>query len=448
VRKAIGKYSRDFAAIVVLFVVGLGVAGYILSNQRFYLPKWVPVIGSDFVDYKAEFQTGKSLTPGQGQTVDIAGVPVGEIGNVDLVNGRAVVTMKIRRKYTPIYKDATALLRPKTGLEDMIIELTPGSKSAGVAPKDFAIPVDNTLPDVKLDEVLAQLDTDTRDYLKLLVSGAGRALKGKGGKYLSADFRRFDPTARDLAKLNGLLAKRRVNIAHSIHNFREVIDALGDRDKKLTELVDSSNVVFRSLAEEDSKLRDALQQLPPTLRTTQTALGKASTLAGELGPTLQALRPTARALGPSLRETRPFLKATTPIIRDQLRPFARDARPTIRKLRPAARDLAAATPNLTRTFKVINYLLNELAYNPAGSEEGYLFWAAWANHAGTSIFQTQDAHGPIRHGSIEFGCSTLTTLVTIVQANPVLGTLTELLNRPDVQQVCPQSSQAPGIGGG
>jgi hypothetical protein len=38
--------------------------------------------------------------------------------------------------------------------------------------------------------------------------------------------------------------------------------------------------------------------------------------------------------------------------------------------------------------------------------------------------------------------------VTIVQANPVLGTLTELLNRPDVNSVCPQSSQAPGIGGG
>ncbi|MCW2991820.1 MAG: hypothetical protein JWM73_2414 [Solirubrobacterales bacterium] len=446
-RQAIRKYSRDFAALIALFVVGLGVGGYILSNQRFYLPKWVPVLGSDFVDYKAEFSTGKSIAPGQGQTVDIAGVTVGEIGNVAVKDGRAIVTMKIRAKYTPIYKDATALLRPKTGLEDMVVELTPGSKSAGKAEAGFTIPINNTLPDVKLDEVLAQLDTDTRDYLKLLVTGAGQGLRDQG-KMLSADFRRFDPTARDLAKLNGQLSKRRDSIRHSIHNFGVLLDALGDKDKKLKELVQSSNVVFRTLAQQDSRLRDALQQLPPTLRTTNTALGKADSLAQELGPTLEGLRPAARSLGPTLRQTRPFLKITTPIIRDQLRPFARDARPTVAKLRPAVRDLAVATPKLVSSFKVVNYLLNELAYNPPGDEEGYLFWVAWANHAGNSIFGTQDAHGPIRKGLFLISCTTAGVLDQISKANPVLGTLSDLLNRPATQSICPQSTQAPGIGGG
>jgi phospholipid/cholesterol/gamma-HCH transport system substrate-binding protein len=447
VRSAIRKYSRDFAALVLLSVVALGVGGVILSHQRFYLPKWVPVLGSDFVDYKAEFSTGKSLTPGQGQTVDIAGVPVGEIGDVELHNGRALVTMKIRAKYAPIYRDATALLRPKTGLEDMIVELTPGSKSAGVAPHGWTIPVNDTLPDVKLDEILAQLDGDTREYLRLLVSGAGQGLHDNG-RNLAADFKRFDPTARDLAKLNGQLAKRRVNIRRSIHNFRVVVEALGSRDKQLSELVGSSNVVFRTLAHEDANLRSALDQLPPTLRTADTALGKAASLADELGPTLQGLRPGARALGPALRQTRPFLRATTPIIKNQLRPFARAARPTIRELRPAARDLAVATPRLTTTFKIVNYLLNELAYNPPGEEEGYLFWAAWANHDGDTVFENQDAHGPIRRGLFLTSCSTLQTLDQIGSANPVLGTLSDLLNRPPTTDVCPQTSQAPGLGGG
>jgi len=446
-RRAIGKYSRDFAAIIVLFIIGLGVGGYILSNQRFYLPKWVPVLGSNFIDYKAEFSTGKSLAPGQGQTVNIAGVSVGEIGNVEVHNGRALVTMKIREKYTPIYKDATALLRPKTGLEDMVIELTPGSEAAGRAEAGFTLPIQNTLPDVKLDEVLAQLDTDTRDYLKLLVAGAGEGLRGQG-KRLSSVFRRFDPTARDLAKLNGRLADRRVQISRSIHNFGIFLDALGDKDDKLAELVSSSNVVFRQLASQDAELRDALQQLPPTLRTTTAALSKTDALAQELGPTLEGLRPAARALAPSLRETRPFLRTTTPIIRDQLRPFVRDARPTVAKLRPAARDLAIATPRLTSSFKVVNYLLNELTFNPPGEEEGYLFWAAWANHAGNSLFGTQDAHGPIRRGLFLISCSTATVLDQLSTANPVLGTLSDLLNRPETQAICPQSTQAPGLGGG
>jgi phospholipid/cholesterol/gamma-HCH transport system substrate-binding protein len=447
VRTAIRKYSRDFAAIIVLFILAIGVAGYILGHQRFYLPKWVPVLGSNFVTYKAEFSTGKSLTPGQGQTVDIAGVPVGEIGNVELKDGRALVTMKIKHKYTPIYKDATALLRPKTGLEDMIIELTPGSRRSGVAPSGYTIPVNDTLPDVKLDEILAQLDSDTRDYLKLLVSSAGQGLHNNG-KNLSADFRRFDPLGRDLAKLNGKLAKRHTYIAESIHNFGVVVKAIGDKDTQLKELVGSSNVVFRTLAHEDANLRSALQQLPPTLQTTSTALGKADRLARVLGPTLQELRPAARALGPSLRQTQPFLRATTPILKNQLRPFARAARPTVHLLRPAAHNLAVATPDLTKTFKVVNYLLNELAYNPPGDQEGYLFWAAWANHDGNSLFQTQDAMGAVRHGTFEASCSTLGTLALVEQSNPLLATLTQLVNPPQQSKVCPASSQAPGSGGG
>jgi phospholipid/cholesterol/gamma-HCH transport system substrate-binding protein len=446
-RAAIGKYSRDFAAIVALFLIALGIGGYILAHQRFYLPHWVPLVGSDFVTYKAEFSSGKSLTPGQGQTVDVAGVPVGEISSVDVKDGRALVTMRIRRKYTPIYRDATALLRPKTGLEDMIVELTPGSRSAGVAKPGFTIPVSQTLPDVKLDEILAQLDADTRDYLKLLVTGAGEGLRGNG-RHLSADFRRFDPTARDLERLNSKLALRRVHIRQAIHNFRLVVQALGSKDRQLSELVDSSNAVFSVLAHQDANLRSALEQLPPTLRTTDTALAKADTLARNLGPALQALRPGARALGPSLRQTRPFLRATTPIIANQLRPFARDARPTVRALRPAAAGLASATPNLVTTLRIVNYLLNELAYNPPGPEEGYLFWTSWANHAGDSVFQTQDAHGPIRHGLFLASCSTLLTLKQIGTANQLLGTLSALLNLPSPNTVCPSSSQAPGAGGG
>jgi len=447
VRNAIGKHYKDFVAVLVLFVIALGVGGYILGNQRFYLPHWVPVVGSDFVDYKAEFSSGKSLTPGQGQTVDIAGVPVGEIGSVELKNGRALVTMKIRRKYTPIYKNATALLRPKTGLEDMIVELTPGASSAGKADEGYTIPVNQTAPDVKLDEILAQLDSDTRDYLKLLVHGAGQGLNGNG-RQLAALFRRLAPTNRDLAKLNGKLAERRVHIRQAIHNFRLVMGALGSKDKQLAKLVDSSNAVFQVLAEEDASLRSSLQQLPPTLRVTGTALGKADKLARQLGPTLQALRPGARALGPTLQQTRPFLRETTPVIRDQLRPFARDARPAVTDLRPAAADLAKATPDLVTTVKIVNYLLNELTYNPPGAEEGFLFWTAWANHAGNSVFQTQDAQGAIRHGMFLTSCSTLATLDQIGGVNPVLGTLSDLLNRPRTSDVCPQTSQAPGAGGG
>jgi phospholipid/cholesterol/gamma-HCH transport system substrate-binding protein len=442
VREAIRKHARDFAFIVGLVLLALVVGGYILSQQRFTLPRGVPFFGSDFVTYKAELQSAQSVTPGQGQTVQVAGVDIGEIRKVDLVGGRAVVTMKIRRKFTPIYKDATALLRPKTGLNDMVLQLSPGSKSSGVAPAGYTIPVSQTLPNVNFDEVLSALDSDTRTYLQLLVGGAANGLNGQGER-LAGTLKRFEPTDRELARLNGALARRHANIRRTIHNFRLLAQALGDKDDQLATLVDASNRTFRAFANQDARIREALRLLPGTLSATDTALAKADALGDGLRRTLGSLRPAARALGPTLRDVRPFFTDTTAVIENQLRPFSRDVLPTVQDLRPAARDLAVATPRLTSSLRVANTVLNELAYNPPGSEEGFLFWASWANHNGASIFSTQDAHGPIRRGLVVTSCSSLALLQNIGRANQVLGTLAGLLNPPSPTTVCPGSTQAP-----
>ena len=446
-KRAIRKHIPDFAAIIVLFVISVGVGGYILAQQRFTLPPSVPVLGTDFFDINGEFQTAKSVTPGQGQTVTIAGVNVGEISKVTLRDGRALVSMRIQQKYAKrIRKDATMLLRPKTGLEDMVIELAPGTSSERV-PEGWTVPVQNTLPDVKFEEILASLDRDTRDYLRLLINGAGQGLKGRGDD-LAATFKRFEPGARDLRRITSALEDRRGNIKRSIHNLRLVVEAVGDKDTELTQLIDSSNAVFRSFAAQDRNLRSSLRQLPSTLRTTTATMTKVDRLGRTLGPALGDLLPTARALGPSLRQTRPFLRQTTPIIRDQLRPFARDVRPTVASLRTTARGLSDITPDLVRTFRVLNYLFNELAYNPPGpDEEGYLFWGSWTNHLGANLFGTQDAHGPIRRGTILVSCSTARVLDTIIAADPRLGTIVQLSGIPTSTTACPQSSQAGGAGG-
>ena len=63
------------------------------------------------------------------------------------------------------------------------------------------------------------------------------------------------------------------------------------------------------------------------------------------------------------------------------------------------------------------------------------------------MFATQDAHGPIRHGIVVFGCNTANLLETLARANPQLGTLVDLLNGPTAAEICPSSSQDPSGGG-
>jgi phospholipid/cholesterol/gamma-HCH transport system substrate-binding protein len=438
-RSAIRKHVKDFAAVIVLFVIGIGVGGYILSQQRLYLPGWVPLIGQDFYTLKGEFTTAQAVTPGQGQTVDIAGVKVGEISSVELKNGRAVVSMKILPKYGTVYHDATMLLRPKTGLKDMIIELSPGNPNSGRLKSGGTIPIQNTLPDINPDEILASLDGDTRSYLRLLLAGGAQGLHNNQAQ-LAAVFKRFEPTARDVAKITTLLSQRQANLRRVIHNFQLLSTELSTRDSSISAFIVSNNAVFQHLANQDANLQATLQLLPPTLVQANSALAKTGRLANALGPSLSALRPAARALGPALVQTRPFLRKTTPIIKNQLRPFTAASIPTIRQLKPAAQDLAALTPNLVTTFKVLNYALNELAYNPPGSrDEGFLFWTAWANHLGASVFATQDAHGPIRHGLVEITCSASQVLQQVIVANPQLSTITQLANLPPPSSICPKS---------
>jgi phospholipid/cholesterol/gamma-HCH transport system substrate-binding protein len=326
----------------------------------------------------------------------------------------------------------------------MVAELTPGTPKAGKLEDGGSIPIAQTLPDVNLDEVLSSLDADTRDYLRLLLSDGGRALDGNG-KNLAQTLRRIEPTAKYARQVNEALAKRRANIKRVVHNFSLLTDELGKRDDQVAGFVQNSNAVFAALARQDAALRDTLRQLPGTLSTTQTTLAKTERLANVLGPTLQALRPGARALGPTLVATRPFLTKSTPVIRDQLRPFARAALPTVKQLRPALRDLSAATPNVSKTFDVVNALLNTIAYNPPGKiDEGYLFWQSWLNHLAPTVFSQQDAHGPIRHGVVIMSCQTAQTLDVVTATNPLLSTLIQLLHAPGQKDICPKSSQAPG----
>jgi phospholipid/cholesterol/gamma-HCH transport system substrate-binding protein len=286
---------------------------------------------------------------------------------------------------------------------------------------------------VNLDEILANLDRDTRDYLRLLVAGGGEGLKDNGRNFANA-FRRFEPLNRDVKKLTRLLAERRRNLARLVHNLQLLVTEVGTKDEELAELVVSQNAVFEAFANQDANLRETFRLLPDTLKTTNSALAKSEELTTLLGPTLRELRPGARALAGAQRATADFARETIDPVRDQIRPFTREAQPAARALRPAARDLATIVPQLEQSFDVINTLLNALGYNPPGTEEGYLFWALWLNHIGASVYSTQDAHGLVRRGIIFIDCVVLQALEATRKIDDQLGTLIDLSNFPSKQE--------------
>jgi phospholipid/cholesterol/gamma-HCH transport system substrate-binding protein len=451
VKRAIKTHRTDFLAMAGLALAAVAVAAYILAHQPAF------TLFRSYYTVRAAFQDAAAVTSGQGQSVDIAGVQVGEIGGVQLQGGRAIVTMKIYTKYAPIYKNASVLLRPRTPLKDMYLALDPGTANAGRVPNNGMLGAASTQPTIDVDQILNSLDADTRNYLLLLLAGGGQAFRDPGNagptpsakavSDLTGVFKRFAPLNRDTQTFTSLLSQRSVDIRRAINGLQLVTRALGGVDGRLTSLINSSNTNFQAISSQDANLQEALTLLPPTLQTTTQTLGKVQAFAAQSGPTLQALLPFAHAFGPALAASRPLFKDTTPVIRDQLRPFSIAVQPVARILAPAATSLAKATPKLASSVNVLNDLFNTLAYQPKGSEQGYLFWGSWLSHIAADLTATQDAHGPVVRGLFMASCSTLNLLeVTLRVGSPALGPLLDLLNAPDWSKIKSPFCPAGGAG--
>jgi phospholipid/cholesterol/gamma-HCH transport system substrate-binding protein len=426
----IERYRTAFIAVVTMILIAAATGGYILAHENLKLPGWVPVLGKNYFTLKAEFQTAQAVTPGQGQAVTIAGAKIGEISSVDLRNGVAVVSMKVTPKYAHyIYKDATLLLRPKTSLQDMTVEVSPGTAPAGRLHSGEVVPMSQTAANVNFDELLAGLDADTRAYLQELLAGLGEGLKANG-KALSATFKRFSPTARLIQEISQQLEIRHENVARSIHNFRLLIEALGGKDKQLAQLVDASNAVFATFAAEDSSFQRTLQLLPGALHKTGVGLGKLGAASDVAGPTLHALTPFARALAPAQEASKESVETTTPIIKNQIRPFARKILPVLNSFAPDTRQLVEAFPKLASSFSVLNEFFNELAYNPGPSKGGFMFFLSWQNHNFNSVLSQADAHGPLGRTLLYFNCNVAPLLAPTAKVNPTVNLVVGLLNPP------------------
>jgi phospholipid/cholesterol/gamma-HCH transport system substrate-binding protein len=454
VTRAIRKHAGDFAALAVLTVIAIGVAAYIISQQE--ARGTFPFIEKKPFELKAEFSDAQAVIPGQGQTVRVAGVRVGKIGKVDIENGVAVVTMNLERKKVEdgdlvVRSDATALLRPRTGLKDMFIELDPGGTGRKLEEKD-TIPVQNTEPDVDPDEVLSALDADTRQYLQLLLNGAGKGLKDRGND-LNQVLKRLEPTNRDLNRLTSAVAARRRNLSRLVHNYGSLLEELSGKDTELKRLVNASNATLSAFAQEEQNISLAVSRLPGTLRTTADTLGRVERFGRVLGPALESLRPPFRQLAVANREVLPFVREAEPIVRTEIRPFVRAARPFTRDLRPAAVNLSRAAPDLATSFHQLNRFFNIAAYNPNGREpvgdtleeqkareEGYLFWLGWTAHNTVSLFSTSDAQGPFRRANFGVNCTTLRSLLS---QNPAAGPLVGVTNILNAPGLCPDPT-APG----
>jgi phospholipid/cholesterol/gamma-HCH transport system substrate-binding protein len=401
----IRRYGNSFLILIGLVVVGTVAGFYILLQQR------LPNPFQTFYQVNAAFPTAAAVVPGLGEPVNVAGVRVGEISGTSLVNGHGVVHMDIDpSKIKHIYNDASADLVPNTPLKDMEVDIHPGSPAAGVLPHGATIPVSQTTSPTDADDLLDALDTDTRTWFTSLITDLNQGTLGRGRDIRKLLFN-LGPTAAQLRQIGDLLAARRTELADIVHNLGVLTQATSQKDAQLRTVVRAGDTTIRALATQDVALRNAISQLPGTLSATSKTLTDVIPLANALGPTATALEPTARKLPSTLRNTETLFQGAALLPLKEIPPFVSAVKPLAAQLPPLTADLNQAVPALIKSFKVLAYTTNEIAYNPGAKNPGFLYWLAWFAHNADSFISNSDANGPVWRALSLTSCASLKSFV-------------------------------------
>ena len=341
-REAIARRRRGrdpvLVGLVALLVIACGT--YMGFAKR--LP-W-----ADDYEIRAMFRSANELH--QNSPVRIAGVNVGKVKRVERGPGHtAVVTMAIDDAGRPIHRDATMKIRPRIFLEgNFFVDLRPGTGRAPELDEGDVVPLAQTATPVQLDQVLATLNSSTRDQLQVTVQELGAALRGGGARRLRDGLPAWEGAFKGFAQVaEGLRGERPRDLSELVRAQARVSRALASRERELADLVTHFSVTVGALADHEDDVAASVRGLAATLREAHPTLGAVRDALPPLRAFTADLRPVLRAAPPTLDRALPVLRQLSRLL------SARELPAVVSALRPTVRTLAALQPRLIAVFDLV-----------------------------------------------------------------------------------------------
>ena len=235
-------------------------------------------------------------------------------------------------------------------------------------PRDGRIGVEGTAPDVDPDEILAALDADTRPYLKLLVAGAGKGLRGRGERperdaraARAAPPRPGPVTARHGPPPGRAQAPR----AQLLPAHRRARPPPREIERLVERLAARCSARSRARTR---RSRPPRRRLPGTLRHSAQTLEQVGGLRARAPADAGGPAPADPEARRDERRGAALLERDALALRDQIRPFVRAARPWTADLRGRPRGRGARGSRSHEALGKGNRFFNIGAYNPGGAE--------------------------------------------------------------------------------
>ncbi|GAA5170801.1 hypothetical protein GCM10023321_68450 [Pseudonocardia eucalypti] len=377
--------ARNTIVVVALIAIAGVVGGIVLANQRFITP-W-----ADRMEFYANFEASPGVSPGNGQEVRIAGVNVGDIVGADIdEDGQARLKLSLERGHH-VYENATLVLRPKSPLNEMYVEISPGGAPAKEIGEDYVFPRTSTQRPIQVDEVLDHLDDNAQRALTALLAESDVALTNAQAK-LPGGLDSVRTTTNDLRPVAEELAKRKEKIATLVTSLGQISNAVGGDDKRLATLASSLQTTLHSFAKNAPQVDETLKVLPGLVHNLHRSTDEVKDLADELDPTLRDLEDASEAFPEAMRKLRKTSDKLDDVV-DEAKPFLRALRPVISDLRPFADDLQEALPELRKAVKGLDPVTDALV--------PYLPDVAAFTVQTRSVVSLQDANSGILRGQAQ-----------------------------------------------
>jgi len=319
----------------------------------------------------------------------VSGVPSGRVESVRAEGSHAVATLRLDGDArAALHADATATIEPASALEDMTIDLHPGSASAPPLAPGARIAQARTRGRVSADRVLDVLDADTRAQVAIVLDQLAVATDAAPGALRRAVLQ-LRPAVDGATRVTSALDRRRALLARLVDAVERIAATTDAHNRALGRAISTARRTLAVSSRQHAALRRSIGTLPSTLHALDGAVADTRRLATPLVPALDRLRPVAAAAPATLRALRRALPQTGGLVRDvgtlarEGRAPVKRARSVLTRLGPLATQLRAPTTRLASILRAINAKrdgIGELGENFSG------------------VLSTNDANGPILRG--------------------------------------------------
>jgi phospholipid/cholesterol/gamma-HCH transport system substrate-binding protein len=369
-------------AATVLVVI---VAVFLSYNANQGLP-FVPT-------YELKAKTPSAANLVRGNEVRIGGTRVGSVDSIEVEQqddgtSIAVLGLKLERSVSPLPKDSTVLIRPRSALGLKYVELTRGTSDEGF--EDGAtIPLASATPaPVEFDEFVNMFDDETRAASQTNLRGFGDAFAGRG-QSINQAIGALRPLLRDVIPVARNLASEQTNLRRFVRELAETASIVAPAAETQAQLFVNLDRTFAALREVTPFIQESISEGPETLDAAirsfpiqRPFLANAEALFRELRPGVRALRRGAPGLADALEIGTPTLR--------RFPAFNRRLASLLTELQTFAQDplVPRGIRTLTDTVNLLNPTLQHLA--PAQTTCNYI--ALWFRNI-ASLLSEGDVNG-------------------------------------------------------